>query len=224
MQVHYVEAALRKSCIKISAREFLRRIRPRIFYFEVISNLTYARAPPAPHRLMSMPPCAAGPNAPAPYAARALDSGRQKKARYCARLPRSAALPLLQQKTALPQPRGPLLASRLISTFARNVKTLTSSFCATDSDNVYRSSTGRFVSPSVYIGFRLFFVFEETFKDRCVRCLGGYEGRLSSGRTDPSAFRPARSRPAPTPRRAPRLDPRVVCPGFGFDKYGKLLA
>ena len=26
--------------------------------------------------------------------------------------------------------------------------------------------------------------------------------------------------PAPPPRRAPRRDPPVVCPGFGLDRYG----
>ena len=40
-----------------------------------------------------------------------------------------------------------------------------------------------------------------------------------TGRTDPSASRPARPRPAPPPRRAPpRPDPPVVCPGSGSDK------
>ena len=46
----------------------------------------------------------------------------------------------------------------------------------------------------------------------CLRCLGGYEGRLSPGRT-------VLPDPAPPPRRAPRPDPPVVCPGFGFDSY-----
>ena len=42
---------------------------------------------------------------------------------------------------------------------------------------------------------------------------------MSPGRTVPSASRAARPRPAPPSRRAPpRSDPRVVCPGFGFDR------
>ena len=88
--------------------ELLRRIRPHnyLFWNEDISYLTYTRAPPAPRRLMSMPPRARGLNAPAPYTARTLESGRQEKARYCARLPRSTALPI--QHIALPQSRGPL--------------------------------------------------------------------------------------------------------------------
>ena len=50
--------------------------------------------------------------------------------------------------------------------------------------------------------------------------LGGCEGPLSPGRTDLSASRLARPRPAPPPRRAPpRPDPSVVCSGFGPDKF-----
>ena len=56
-------------------------------------------------------------------------------------------------------------------------------------------------------------------QDMCVRCHGGYEGRLSPGRTDRSASRPARPCPAPPRRARPRPDPPVVCPGFGFDRY-----
>ena len=41
----------------------------------------------------------------------------------------------------------------------------------------------------------------------------GYEGRLSPGRTVLLASRPAHPA-APPPRRAPRRDPPVVCPGF----------
>ena len=44
-------------------------------------------------------------------------------------------------------------------------------------------STGRFVPPSVYIEIPLFLL----PKDLCLRPPGGQKGRLSSGRTDPSA-------------------------------------
>ena len=51
-------------------------------------------------------------------------------------------------------------------------------------------------------------------QDSRLRWSGRQEGRLSPGRTDPSA-----SRPAQPPRRAPRrTDPPVVCPGLGFDR------
>ena len=56
--------------------------------------------------------------------------------------------------------------------------------------------------------------FRGDIQDNRFRWFGGYAGRLSSGRTDPWA-----SRPAPPPCRAPRRpDPPVVCSGFGFDK------
>ena len=101
-----VRAVFKKSCTRT-----LPPNSSAYFYFEVrllLRNLTHTRALSVLRRLMSMPPRARGPNAPAPNAARALESVRQEKARYCARLPRSAALPLLQQHIALPQPRGPL--------------------------------------------------------------------------------------------------------------------
>ena len=48
----------------------------------------------------------------------------------------------------------------------------------------------------------------------CFPCFGGYEGRLSPGRTVLSAPSPARP---PPPHNAPRTGPLGVCPGFGFD-------
>ena len=84
---------------------------------------------------------------------------------------------------------------------------------------INRGSTFGVVPPSVYIGFRLF-VSIFFFQGSCVRCPGSYEGKLSPGRTDPSASRPAWPRPAPLPHRAPpRPDPPVVCPGFELDRY-----
>ena len=45
------------------------------------------------------------------------------------------------------------------------------------------------------------------------------EERLSPGRSDLSASRPARPHPAsPTRRAPPRPDPPVICPCFGFDR------
>ena len=48
-------------------------------------------------------------------------------------------------------------------------------------------------------------------------------GRFSPGRTVLSASCTARPRPALPSRCAPpRTDPPVVCPGFGFDRLGKI--
>ena len=78
-------------------------------------------------------------------------------------------------------------------------------------------STAGFVPPSVYIGFRL------------VVLLGGRSGHVSAmlwkvrGRLcllgEQFCWHPVLRDPAPSPRRAPRPDPPVVCPGFGLDNY-----
>ena len=55
---------------------------------------------------------------------------------------------------------------------------------------------------------------EESFKTGVFDAL-----EKSPRRTDPSASRPAKARPAPPPHHAsPRPDPPVICLGFGFDK------
>ena len=65
---------------------------------------------------------------------------------------------------------------------------------------LHRSSTGRCVPPSVYIGFRLFVLLERrSVQQTCLRCLGGYVGRLSPWRTVLSASRPAQPRTAAPP-------------------------
>ena len=51
---------------------------------------------------------------------------------------------------------------------------------------------------SVYMGFRLFVLWRDV-QAMCLRCFGGYEGRLSPGRTVLSASNPARPRPAALP-------------------------
>ena len=79
-------------------------------------------------------------------------------------------------------------------------------------------STAGFVPLSVYIGFRLF-VLLKRYSEQLSSVPRGLEVQLFLGRTDPSASRLARPRPAPLPRRAPpRPDPPVVCPGFGLDR------
>ena len=84
---------------------------------------------------------------------------------------------------------------------------------------INRGSTARFVPPSVYIGFPLFVLPKRR------------SGQLSSiawrarGTFVSWANRPVGVRlPVPAlPRRAPpRPDPPVVCPGFGFDRLGKI--
>ena len=82
-----------------------------------------------------------------------------------------------------------------------------------------RRSTAGFVPPSVYMGLALFVLLTSRSR-QCLGCPGKQWGRLSSGRTDPSASRRTRSRPAPPlPRGLPRPDVLVVRPGFGFDKF-----
>ena len=79
-------------------------------------------------------------------------------------------------------------------------------------------STAIFVPSSVYIVL-CSFVIPKRSSDSCIRCPRGQEKRLSSGRNDLSACRPAH---APPPRRVPPCPgpprPPVVCPGFGFDR------
>ena len=81
---------------------------------------------------------------------------------------------------------------------------------------INRWSTAGFVPPSVYIRLP-WFVLLARRSGQLSSMPGGYEGRLSPGRTDPSVSRPARPRPAPLRRVPPRFDPLVVCPGFGID-------
>ena len=56
---------------------------------------------------------------------------------------------------------------------------------------------------------------------QCLRFAGGQEGGLSSGRIDSTASRPTQPRsPSPPHRALSRPDRPVVCPGFGFDRFG----
>ena len=56
----------------------------------------------------------------------------------------------------------------------------------------------------------------ETFKHRFFDALGGTRDACLLGVL--FCRRPVLPGPAPPPRRAPRPDPPVVCPGFGFDR------
>ena len=56
----------------------------------------------------------------------------------------------------------------------------------------------------------------ETFRRLVFDALGGTRDACLLGEL--FCRRPVLPGPAPPPRRAPRLDPPVVCPGFGFDR------
>ena len=79
-----------------------------------------------------------------------------------------------------------------------------------------RLSTSGFVPPPLYIVFRLFVHLGGRFRRRVLDA-------LESARVDCSLgaqfyWRTVLPDPAPPPRRAPRRDPPVVCPGFGLDR------
>ena len=57
----------------------------------------------------------------------------------------------------------------------------------------------------------------ETFRRRVFDALEGTRDACLLG--EQFCRRPVLPDPAPPPRRAPRPDPPVVCPGFGFDKF-----
>ena len=75
-------------------------------------------------------------------------------------------------------------------------------------------STAGFIPPSVYIGFRLFVLLENRSGDM-LALEGAREARLLD---EQFCWHPVLPNPAPPPRRAPRPDPPVVCPGFGLDR------
>ena len=63
--------------------------------------------------------------------------------------------------------------------------------------------------------------FGKYVQDICAQCLGGSGGQLSFGRSDSSV--PVVLGLASLPRRAPpRAVPPVVCPVFGFDRFGRM--
>ena len=82
---------------------------------------------------------------------------------------------------------------------------------------VNRLSTARLVPPSFYMGFRLFVLLESRSGDTS-SMLSGVRGKLVSFRGELFCRRPTLPGPNPLPGHAPRPDPNVVCPGFGFDK------
>ena len=57
----------------------------------------------------------------------------------------------------------------------------------------------------------------ETFRRRVFDALEGTREACPLG--EQFCWHPVLPDPAPPPRRAPRPDPPVVCPGFGFDKF-----
>ena len=62
----------------------------------------------------------------------------------------------------------------------------------------------------------------KTFRRRVFDALGGTRDACLLGEL--FCRRPVLLGPAPPPRRAPRPDPPVVCPGFGLDRYGGVRA
>ena len=77
-----------------------------------------------------------------------------------------------------------------------------------------RGSIAGFVPPSVQIGFSLV-VLPETRPGRFYSMVWKVSRTVVFGRTDPSASRSARRRPAPAPRSEPPCPSTpVVCPGF----------
>ena len=80
-----------------------------------------------------------------------------------------------------------------------------------DPTRILCGSNAGFVLPPVYVAFRLVVLLKRRSGQVCSMPVGGYERRLSPGRTDLSASRPARSRRAPPSRHAPpRPDAPVV--------------
>ena len=62
----------------------------------------------------------------------------------------------------------------------------------------------------------------ETFRRRVFDALGGTRDACLLGEL--FCRRPVLPDPAPPPRRAPRPDPPVVCPGFGLDRFFRVQA
>ena len=88
----------------------------------------------------------------------------------------------------------------------------------TDPTRIHRGSNAGLIPPPVYIEFRLLVILRSLSGQVCSMPWGVWR-TVDPWRTDLSASRPARSRPAPPSRHAPPCpDPPVVCPGFGLDK------
>ena len=90
-----------------------------------------------------------------------------------------------------------------------------------DKPVVNRGSTAGFFPPSVYIGFRLFVLLERRRSDVSSmpwRVRWTFVSWANSSVGTQSCSTP------PGRRRAPRPDPPVVCPGFGFDRYRRQLS
>ena len=86
-----------------------------------------------------------------------------------------------------------------------------------------RLSTADFVPLSVYIGFRLYVLLERRSGDlSSIDALGGAREACLLG--EQFCWHPILPDPTSPPRRAPRHDPPVVCPGFGFDKWSDVQA
>ena len=83
---------------------------------------------------------------------------------------------------------------------------------------INRGSTGRFVPPSVYIGFPLF-VLAKRRPGQFLQCAGGSERLLASKATGMSAPCSAQRCPAP-PSALRRADPTrpLLCPSIGLDR------
>ena len=84
---------------------------------------------------------------------------------------------------------------------------------------INRGSTGRFVPPSVYIGFPLS-VLAKRRSGQMFSMSWDLKETVVSRANRPIGVPSGPAQPVPPPRRSPpRRDPPVVCPGFGFHKY-----
>ena len=80
-----------------------------------------------------------------------------------------------------------------------------------------RGSTAGFLPPIGLNGISLVRASGETFRRRVFDALEGTREACPLG--EQFCWHPVLPDPAPLPCRAPRPDPLVVCPGFGFAKY-----